>query len=401
MEKTDERLCNVVTTSELERRWAALRERMEEDGIDALVVHGTNGYAGGPGHFRWLTGIPVMNSYAQAAVFPRSGLISLVHHGDFGGRRDNDPETPEFRGVGERYMTPSFPAISYTAPYEAEIVVGCLKKHGYSKVGMVGLASAYHGFVARLQEAAGNAGGFKLVDFTEPVDRLKAIKSSEDIEWIRRSAKMQDEILAEIGRYIKPGMKDFEVMAYAQYLGQLKGSEGGYMIGTSAPIDQPAMIRHRPFQGRTIREGDVMMFQCENSGPGGFFVHLGRVFVLGKAPQEMKDAFAGLVEAQEYTLGLLKPGVSCREIFREFNAYMRSRSLPEEKRLHCHGQGYEVVERPLIREDESMHIEAGMNIGIHPGLANARQFLTVCDNFLIGASGAERLHATPREIFEI
>jgi len=144
------------------------------------------------------------------------------------------------------------------------------------------------------------------------------------------------------------------------------------------------------------------MFQDENTGPGGFFVHLGRLFVLGKAPQELVDAFGAVVEAQALTLGLLKPGAAASEVFEAYNAYMRSRGLPEERRLHCHGQGYEVVERPLIRNDETMKIAANMNIGIHPSISNERMFMTVCDNFLIGPDGsAERLHRTPQKIFEL
>ena len=101
---------------------------------------------------------------------------------------------------------------------------------------------------------------------------------------------------------------------------------------------------------------------------------------------------------------LLKPGASSAEIFAEYNAYMRERRLPEEKRLHCHGQGYDVVERPLIRNDETMKLSGNMNIGIHPspGLANPQVFVTVCDNFLLHDSGElERLHQTPREIIEV
>ena len=37
------------------------------------------------------------------------------------------------------------------------------------------------------------------------------------------------------------------------------------------------------------------MYQAENNGPGGFFVHLGRIFVLGKAPQAQLD---GLVRVE-------------------------------------------------------------------------------------------------------
>jgi len=35
---------------------------------------------------------------------------------------------------------------------------------------------------------------------------------------------------------------------------------------------------------------------------------------------------------------------------------MRSRGLPAELRLYAHGQGYDLVERPLIRADETMNL---------------------------------------------
>jgi len=158
---------------------------------------------------------------------------------------------------------------------------------------------------------------------------------------------------------------------------------------------------------KSLYDGDYRIWAAyedyhENSGPGGFFVHLGRIFVLGKAPQELVDTYGAMLEAQKFTLGLLKPGAAARDVFAEYNAYMRSRGFPEERRLHCHGQGYEVVERPLMRNDETMTIAANMNIGIHPSISNEKMFVTVCDNFLVRADGtAERLHKTPQEIVEL
>jgi Xaa-Pro aminopeptidase len=131
-------------------------------------------------------------------------------------------------------------------------------------------------------------------------------------------------------------------------------------------------------------------------------VHLGRIFVLGKAPQELVDIFGAMIEAQQYTASLLKPGASSPDVFARYNAWMKAHGFPEERRVHCHGQGYEVVERPLAREDETMRIAAGMNIGIHPSVSNERMFVTVCDNFLTGSDGSvERLHRTPQKIFEL
>ena len=80
---------------------------------------------------------------------------------------------------------------------------------------------------------------------------------------------------------------------------------------------------------------------------------------------------------------------------------MKGKGWAEEKRLHCHGQGYENVERPLIRNDEPMKIAAHMNIGIHPIAANARVAATICDNFLTLENGnIERLHTTEQKVFE-
>ena len=75
---------------------------------------------------------------------------------------------------------------------------------------------------------------------------------------------------------------------------------------------------------------------------------------------------------------------------------------PEEARLYCHGQGYDLVERPLVRHDEPMRIEKDMNIVVHPTYTHKNISSWVCDNYLIEANGpGERLHRFPEEIVEL
>ena len=162
------------------------------------------------------------------------------------------------------------------------------------------------------------------------------------------------------------------------------------------------MFGNRHLQNRVIQPGDQYTLLVENNGAGGFYTELGRTCVLGKASQEMKDEFAFVLEAQKFMLDLLRPGASCKAIFEAYNAFMRRNGRPEEKRLHCHGQGYDMVERPLIRFDETMPIQRNMNIVVHPTYVTARTFSWVCDNFLIGENGvAEKLHKFPQNIFEL
>jgi len=78
------------------------------------------------------------------------------------------------------------------------------------------------------------------------------------------------------------------------------------------------------------------------------------------------------------------------------------KGLRPETRVYAHGQGYDLVERPLVRDDEPMKLQANMNISVHPAVGSDRLWVWVCDNYLItGAGVSECLHETPQEIFEI
>lgn len=396
---SNDRVRNPIPRSELERRWRLVRMEMKLGGVDALIVQGANNLAGTAGHYRWLSGNSAAGSYPQTLIIPRDDLFTLVTHGDAGGFSALADGDPAFPGVNRKLTAPNFPGCHYCGTYDAKLAAEEIRQRGYRKLGVVSPNTMSAGFKAVLLEELGHP---SLVDLTPQIDVHKAAKSEVEIELIRRAASMQDSILDTIKDHIKPGMRDYEVMAYGHYLGQLGGSETGYMLGSSARPGEATSIRRANEHGRQMNEGDVLYFQCENTGPGGYFVHAGRYYVLGKASQELQDAYGAMVEAQDFTVSLLQPGRSCSEIFAEYNAYMESRGFAPERRLHCHGQGYDNVEPPLLREDETMDLSANMNFGIHPALVRKNLFVLACDNYLIRADGGvERLHSFPREIVEL
>ncbi|HSV81870.1 MAG TPA: M24 family metallopeptidase [Ramlibacter sp.] len=399
MTETNTRQRHSLPRSELERRWALVRAEMSAAGIDALIVQGANNLTGTAGHYRWLSGVSVASSYPQALIIPREGPFTLVMHGDFGGDAPLEDKDPAFPGVARRLTSPSFPGCHYCGPYDAKLAAEEIRRSGYKTLGVVAPNTMYAGFYKVLLEELGHP---SLVDLTPRIDVHKAVKSEAEIALIRQAAALQDSILAEIRHHIAPGKKDYEIMAYGHYLGQLGGSETGYMLGSSAPPGEPTSIRRSGEHGRQMNEGDVLYFQCENTGPGGYFVHAGRYYVLGKASQQLQDAYGAMVEAQDFTASLLQPGASCVEIFAEYNAYMEARGFPPERRLHCHGQGYDNVEPPLVRQDETLRLAPNMNLGIHPTISRKDMLVMACDNYLLRADGgAERLHRMPREIIEI
>jgi Xaa-Pro aminopeptidase len=392
-----ERLLNPISDAELGRRWAAVRQALAQHGADALVVQSNNDWLGG--YVRWLTDIPATNSYPKSVVFYADDWMTVVDMGPRDGHRKLGGNDEVHRGVGEILTTPAFLSVAYTDEYHAELVAADIKRHGCARIAIAGGGALPHRFMTSIERKLAPTA---LIDMTEAIDRIKAIKSPEEIAAIRKAALMQDEIFARLLGKVRPGMRDTEITALAQYEGRLLGSEQGLFLGTSAPLGVRSGFADRTLQGRTLKPGEHFTLLIENNGPGGFYTELARTMVFGKATPELLDGFAAMKAAQQHTLSLIRPGASGSAIAAAHDDYMRARGLPPELRLYCHGQGYDLVERPLVRADETMTLEAGMNLAVHPSFETDAMFAVICDNYLVEANGpSDCLHKTEKKIFEL
>jgi len=391
-----ERVLTRISDAELERRWSAVRRAMQERGISALVMQSTNDWLGG--YVKWFTDLPANNGYPRTVIFHADEPMTVVEMGQTGSTRTLESDRLH-RGVGEMLFTPSFLSINFTHEDDVQLVLKTLKRRGYRSVGFVGKGALPNAFVTCLESGLT---GTEFVDATDMIDAIKAVKSEEEVALIRRTTAMQDEVFARILGYIKPGLRDVDVTAFAQQEGQRLGSEQGIFLGGSSPLGVRSSFVPRYMQGRKLEKGDHLSLLIENNGPGGFYAEIARTIVLGTASNELTDGFEAVREAQQYTLGMMKPGTLCRDIHAAHNAYMTKRGLPPELRLYAHGQGYDMVERPLIRSDESMALQAGMCLAVHPGYETASIFAVICDNYIVGTDGpGDCLHATPKKIFEV
>lgn len=396
MEDPKERLTTCVSTAELERRWKSAREIMHDTGIDFLVMRNDEEFLGG--YVRWFSDFPARHSYPFTVIFPADEEMTLI---SCGGTPPADPFPPEWsvRGVKRRLAAPYFPSLHYTSHYDAELVVKVLKEKKGATIGLVGRASLPVAFYEYLRKHLNRS---KFVDVTEQIDRLKVIKSQEEIELIKRTAALQDVAMEHVRNAIRPGRRDFEILAEAQYSCVMQGSERQLILVGSGPQGVASRWQFRHFQNRTIKEGDQVSVLIEVNGPGGFYTELGRIFSIGKPSQSLQDAYGTAVEAQEVTLRLLKPGASTKDIWDANNEFLQKRGYLPERRLYAHGQGYDLVERPGIKPEEPMKIEAGMNLTVHPFAINKEAWAVVTDNYLVTESGVGPcLHKTPKEILVV
>lgn len=385
-----------ISTQELERRWALVRDTMAESKVDYLVLRSDEEYLGG--YVKWISDYSTRNSYPMTVIFPREDEMTLIGNGPF---PPGEPFPPKWavRGVKQRLNAPFFPTAHYTSIYEARYAVDVLKEKKDAVIGIAGKSYIPVNFFEYLVK---HLSGATFIDMTESIDRIKAIRSAEEIELIKATAALQDEVIEDLRGKIQPGMRECEVFAEAERAATIRGSERQLILVGSAPQGVPAPFKSRRFLNRVIEEGDQVSVLIEVNGPGGLYTEIARFFSLGPPSQELTDALGDAVEAQQHTLKMLQPGAKPADIFEANNSFLRSKGYPPELRLHAHGQGYDLLERPLFIRDETMSVKTGMNLTVHPMVVSDTVWAVVCDNYLIGSEGpGDCLHRTPKEIIPI
>jgi Xaa-Pro aminopeptidase len=394
----DQRVNTPISSQELERRWTAVRKAMAERKIDALLMQNNNDHMGG--YVKYFSDVPAGNGYPLTVVFPKDEGMTLINQGPFGldQRFAKSAPDPQYRGVARMLGTPSFASCDYTVDYDAELAAKALEPYSGGTIGIVGRGTMPMAMIDRVRQQYPQA---KLVNATDMVDQIKCVKSAEEIDLARRTAAVQDAAIDAALKAARPGKKDVEIGALAADIVYSRGGEQGIYLCSSYKPGAPSGHVPRHLQQRVMREGDVYTLLVETNGPGGFYTEISRTIVLGKASQEMKDEFAFVLEARNYVLSLLKPGASCKDIWNSYNDFMRKHGKPEEARLFFHGQGYDLVERPLVRADEPMPIKANMWFACHPTYFTKNFFATYCDDYLVTDKGVERLHEYPEKIIEL
>ncbi|SLM18143.1 putative Peptidase, M24 family [uncultured spirochete] len=389
-----EKLFFPIPQAELERRHKAARAAMKTKGIDCLLMQNSTKYLGG--YVRWFTDVVAENNFPVTVIFPMDDEMTMISLG--GAPRPAFPPLWATYGVKEVLARPYYLSVNYTNTYDAKAAVETIKKLNAKRVGYVGPAFIPMTFDKYL---TANLPGVEFVDMTEEIDRLKALKSDVEVEYIKKTAAVQDAVMLALPALIHPRMKVIEVHNIIQHILSDMGAEEFLLMLGTAPFGELAKHSSPYLQNKVIGEDDYMNIMIETNGPGGYYTEVARVFCMKEPPRDLLDLWDLNVKAQDRTVAKLIPGAELKPIYEQNNEFLVSCGDQPDTCVFAHGQGYDVMERPLIRPEEPIVIQPNMNIAVHPRLSGPTSFTFCCDNYLTTQGVPIRLHKTPREVFMI
>lgn len=365
-----------LSQRELQRRYDAVRIKMKEKGLEILLVSGFR-FVAATGYLRYLTNW-AEPFQGETCIIPLEGVPTVLAR------------------TGERALVmKQFLGLEATPGSTGTQVAQVLKKMGAKRVGLCGLKTMIAEFYVQL---TGTLPDVEFVEASDVLDDVRMIKSEEELGWVRKSAELTDIAFQVFSSLVRPGRREVDVFLEVEYAVKQRGAENTYFMMSADP---KPVAKFLDLAFDTYEPGDIVLFNAEISGPGGYYTQLERTFYLGRPTREIEKAYAACMAAQERAKALLRPGRKARDIFQAIVTAIEESG--HKMGLHPgHSQGLDIFERPVIDANEEAELAANMIIVLHPHvLLPSGGGVWIGETFLVTEKGPEPLQKSPRELITV
>ena len=352
--------------SEAERRYALVRDAMGRDGLDAVVVSGSE-YSGFEGAVTYLSGFTIVHRYAYV-VLPLEGEPAIVF-------------PSEARYVGEHGTTWIEEQVFVDRPGEwiADRLRGL-------RVGVYGID-----YVMTVRDFRALDGAVEVVPWDVEFDHARAVKSEAELESVRDSVRINTQGFHVFREAWAPGRTAAEVMAPAE---EWFVAQGCGRLTMNMVLQGPEFLLARD----DLVLGEFTLPSLEIAGPGGHWVEVSRA--LGTPGDEERRMLEAYVEYFEAAKGAMRPGATAHDVHRAVAKGFTDRGW-RLGHVTGHSIGMTMIEHPKIGEGIETELAAGMVFSMHPHVigADGRTCLYMQDTWLVTEQGGEPLAGLPMQIF--
>ena len=212
--------------------------------------------------------------------------------------------------------------------------------------------------------------GVKLKPSPRILSELRAVKDSEELKLIRKSAKLNLLGLNHIRRILKPGITEKEVAKEYELFCLKHGAEKLAFKPIIAFGKNSSMPHYRAGNAR-LKANDIALVDI-GVVVDSYYSDMTRTLFIGKANPTLDHMAKVVKRAHAAALALCRPGTRVGELDAAARKVMAKEKL-EHLFIHSlgHGVGLEIHEFPRLKakgEDAKVVLKKGMVITIEPGL---------------------------------
>jgi ectoine hydrolase len=381
------------TRAEFDARITATQSAMAEKGIELLIVSD-------PSNMNWLTGYDGWSFYVHQAVL-------LPVDGDplwFG--RGQDAAGARFTvWMGEAGII-GYPDhyVQSTERHPMDLLCQIVADRGWG-ARRIGVEMDNYWFsaaaFAALQAGLPDA---RFADATALVNWRRAVKSPQELAYMREAGRIVSAMHARIVELVEPGMRKCDLVAEIMATGVrgLSGAGGDYpAIVPLLPSGAEASAPHLTWDDRPMRSGEATFFEIAGARHR-YHCPLSRTVYLGTPPQFYRDAEKATLEGMEAGLEMARAGNTCEDVANAFFAVLRRNGIEKDNRTgYPIGVSYppDWGERTMsLRPGDRTVLEPGMTFHFMTGLWMTDWGLEITESLVIRDGAPELLADVPRAL---
>ena len=363
-----------VPQAEFQLRLDAVRGEMARQKLDALVIYGDN--------YSFADLCYLTNYFPKVrggiSVVPRDGAISLLLN------------------IGSRDV-PFAKTLTWVEDVRASNQVGAdgaklLKEKGFEKA-KIGLMDSGRGFpLPQLEEMKGALPDVSWEACDTMIVPQRLVKTGRELGAMHETGRLLHEISNEAEKFIKPGRKEYEIIADIDRLARDKGAEDIRILAGESRLNPPSFK-----QSANLGDHWAVYLAVQHER---YWVEAGRTFISSNNAK-LQSAYKKAREIVVQMAGQLKPGGSvaaidetARRALGEFYATASIYGL-------ANGIGLNQWEAPFLNEDDASQVGAAsvgatilnenMTLALRVTIETEGKIVLFGDSFEVTAGGARSL----------
>lgn len=241
----------------------------------------------------------------------------------------------------------------------------------------------------------------ELVPVTRWIEELRMIKTPDELEVMKKAAKIADDAFAHIQDYIKPGVPEIEISNELEFFMRRQGATSS-SFDTIVASGIRSALPHGVASDKKIESGELVTLDY-GALYNGYCSDITRTVAVGEISVELKEIYDIVLEANLRGVKGTRPGITGKEADSLTRDYITEKGYGEQfGHSTGHGLGLEVHEGPGLSFRSDIILKPGMVVTVEPGIYV--QGLGGCrieDDIVITDTGNERLTFAPKELIQL
>jgi len=227
--------------------------------------------------------------------------------------------------------------------------------------------------------------------------KIQAVKSEAEIPYIIEAYRITEEAMKAALEAAEPGKMEWELEAVARSKMVMMGAEGlSYPAWVCSGSNTRLSLCRST--NRCVKKNELIQLAF-GAKYMGYCGNMCRPFSIGKAPKSVIKLMDAALEAMNYTLKIIAPGIPTSQIFDGYYEILARYGF-ENCTLYgpAHGTGSSEVEGLWISKEADFTIQQNMVFNVDIWLSDGENGLRYEDGILVTETGIKELTSYRREV---